>query len=181
MSSEPRVSQFLANFKGGARANRYKVMIDFPNGVGNSTVAKKLAFSCKAAKIPGSKIGIAEAAYMGRKIKFPGDMEFEDWEITVYNDIDFSVRDAVTKWVDKMLGHESNVASAGWDNSDTYMKTATVYQYDRSDNIIKTYTVQGMFPISVAEMDLGYEENDKIQEFAVTFAVSSWKLEGVTS
>ena len=181
MSSEPKVAQFLANFRGGARANRYKVMIDFPQGIGSSGVARKLSFSCKATKIPNSKIGFAPAAYMGRIIKFPGDMEFDDWTVTVYNDNDFSVRDAMTQWVDKMLGHESNVASPGWDNADMYMKTATVYQYDRSDNILKTYTVQGLFPIEVAAIDLGYEENDKIQEFEVTFAVSSWKLAGVTT
>ena len=181
MSSEPKVSQFLANFKGGARANRFRVMIDFPQGIGGNQVARKLAFSCKAAKIPSSTIGEAPASYMGRIIKFPGDMTFENWTITVYNDNDFSVRDAMTQWVDKMLGHESNVASSGWDNSDTYMKTATVYQYDRSDNILKTYTVQGMFPTIVAEIQLDYSTNDQIQEFDVTFAISSWKLDGVTT
>jgi len=69
MSSEPKVSQFLANFKGGSRPNRFRVMIDFPQGIGGNNVARKLSFSCKASKIPGSTIGTAKAAYMGRELK----------------------------------------------------------------------------------------------------------------
>ena len=49
------VNSFLANFTGGgARANRYEVIIGFPNflNIRDTTVQQKISFTCKAASIP---------------------------------------------------------------------------------------------------------------------------------
>lgn len=182
MSSEPRVSQFLANFKGGGtRANRYKVNLTFPSVIEAGGAAKKLSFTCKAASIPASIMGVAEAPYMGRNIKFAGDVEFENWTITVLNDTDFIVRDAFTKWVDRILGHESNIAISGWESPTNYMASGEVLQYGREDQILKTYKVEGMFPVRVSEIELGYEQNNAIQEFTVEMALNWWSLAGVTT
>ncbi len=53
------VNSFLANFTGGgARANRYEVIIGFPNflNIRDTAVQQKISFTCKAASIPASSI-----------------------------------------------------------------------------------------------------------------------------
>lgn len=180
--AELTVSSFIANFKkGGARPNRYKVYVTFPNTIDNGNSASKLlSFTCKAASIPASSIGFCEAAYMGRKIKFAGDKEIEDWNVTVVNDTDFLVRDAFVRWHEKIMGMATNVATAGWENTASYFGEARVEQLDREGNILKAYTVRSLFPTSVEAIELGYDQNDTLEEFAVTFAVNEWIDESIT-
>lgn len=179
-SSEPTVHAFLSHFKnGGARPNRFKVYITFPGNADNS-VPELVSFTCKAASIPAGTIGVAEANYMGRIIKLAGDRELDDWEITVYNDIEFKTRDAFIKWQEKMLGISTNLASSGWEKPSSYFGSAQVVQFDREDRVLKTYTVDGMFPISVGAIELAWESNNTLEEFPVSMAINEWRDESIT-
>jgi len=97
---------FLANFQGGGfRPNRYQVILTFPAGVPNAlNAATKFGFTCKAAAIPSSQMGVAEIPYMGRQIKVPGDKTWDDWNVTVMLDTDFATRDVFETWHDLILG-----------------------------------------------------------------------------
>lgn len=179
-SSEPTVHAFLSHFKnGGARPNRFKVFITFPGNSDNS-VPELVSFTCKASKIPAGTIGIAEANYMGRIIKIAGDREIDNWTVSVYNDIEFKTRDAFIKWQEKMLGMSTNLASSGWEKPPTYFGSAEVVQFDREDRVLKTYTVDGLFPISVGEITLDWGENNSLEMFDVEFAMNEWRDESIT-
>lgn len=180
--AELTVSSFIANFKkGGARPNRYKVYLTFPNTIDNgNTASKLLSFTCKSASIPASSIGVCEAPYMGRKVKFVGDKEIEDWNVTVINDTDFLVRNAFVRWHEKIMGMATNVATPGWENTAAYFGEARVEQLDREGNVLKSYIVKSMFPTTVDAIELGYDNNDSLEEFQVTFAVNEWIDESIT-
>ena len=167
---------FLGNFQGGgARANRYEVMLTFPQGIGSTQIAQKLSFTCKATSIPSSTIGEAVAPYKGRQIKFPGDVTFNDWSVTVLIDNDFLGRGIFEKWQNLMLGWESNTVQTGYMAPSKIYGSGTIKQLDREDKVIQTYVVQGMFPKDVSELTLGYDQNDQIMEQQVTFAVNQLK------
>lgn len=164
------IAKFLANFQGGgARANRYRVYIPEYD---------KVQFLCKATALPESMMGVVEADYMGRKVKMAGDKTFSDWNITVYNDTSFDLRNKFEQWHNAILGNFSNKATAN--NPVTYMKDATVVHLDRTGEEIAKYTFKGIFPSSIGEISLGYGENDSLEEFQVTFAVNWWEHIGVT-
>ena len=169
-------TDFLANFQGGGyRPNRYQVILSFPDGVPNAlNASRKFDFTCKAAAIPSSQMGVAEIPYMGRQIKVPGDKTWDDWNVTVMLDTDFATRDVFETWHDLLLGFRSNVASSGFANPSNAFATATVYALDRYDQIVKTYEIEGMWPTSIGEVTLGYDQNDQIAEMPVTFAVNGW-------
>lgn len=173
------ISDFLSNFQGGGyRPNRYEVVMTFPNGVPNNTAAAtKIGFTCKAASIPGSNMGVAEVPYMGRMAKIPGDKTWDDWNVTILLDTDFISRDVFERWHDLILGFDSNVATQGFANPITAFAQAQVYAKDRYDNIIKRYVVKSMWPTTIGEVTLGYDQNDQIAEFQCTFAINGWKSE----
>lgn len=171
-------SAFISNFNGGGlRPNLYKVVLTFPNEVGGNTAATKIGFSCKAATVPASTLGIVEAPYMGRVAKFAGDRTFDDWNITVMLDTDLVSRDAFETWSDLINGHISNVAIPGWGNPSNYMASAEVYLLNREGQTVRTYTLQGTFPILVGEIQLAWDNNNQIAELPITLAVQYWQSE----
>lgn len=169
------INSFLANFQGGgARQNRYEVFIGFPTTLGASTdIVQKISFTCKAASIPASTIGTATVPYKGREIKIQGDRTFDDWNITVILDNDFKGRDMFETWIATMIGNTTNVSkSVNEINPLNTMGQAQVHMLDRNDNIIKRYQITGMFPTSVGDITIGYDQNNQVVEQQITFAVN---------
>ena len=80
----------------------------------------------------------------------------------------------------------------GATNPSPYMVDADVYQLGRGGKagasskssagnvsaVLKQYKMQGIFPISLAAIDLSYDTGDTIEEFAVEFAVQSFNPVG---
>merc|ERR1712023_297964 len=85
---------------GGARSNLFEVEITFPEGlaVNNSDLSDKVPFLVKAAEIPAPNLGNIPVPYRGRVLPIAGDRTFDPWTVTVINDTDFVIRDAMEKW-----------------------------------------------------------------------------------
>ena len=176
------VASFISNFQGGGlRPNLFKVVLTFPTEVGGAQASNKIMFSCKAASLPSSQIGVVNAPYMGRVAKCAGDRVFDDWNITVLLDTDLVTRDAFEKWSDLVNGHVSNIAIPGWGNPSNYMASAEVYLLSREGETLRKYTIQGTFPINVGEIQLAWDSNDQISELPVTLAVQYWQSDATTN
>jgi len=139
------------------------------------TVPESVEFLCKASSIPESSIGTADVSYMGRTAKISGDKTFSEWNITVYNNINWDLRSFFEKWVNGMLNHEGNTTK--YQNETDYFGRAEVEQLDRNEKVIHTYKMEGIFPITLDSIELGYGSNDEVEEFGVTFAVNWWTSE----
>ena len=82
------IDQFKAQLIGGGpRANRYRVFI--PRS------GEKIEFLCTAAQIPAANVNVISVPFRGQNLKLAGDRTFDDWTITVINDIEFSSRTAL--------------------------------------------------------------------------------------
>jgi hypothetical protein len=174
--SNASVYGFLANFRGGgARPNRYNVILTFPPAVPQGlAAATKAGFTCKAAAIPASSMGVVDVAYMGRQVKMPGDKVWADWNVTIYIDQDYLGRAVFESWHNLINGFDTNVASAGMQDPINCFARAKVQLLDRYDRVVRTYDVEGLWPTEVGEVTLGYDQNDQIMEQQVTFAVNGW-------
>ena len=162
----------------GARPNLFEVNLNFPRGAPNSLAASISRFMVKSAQLPGSTIGIAPVYYFGREIKFPGNRTFADWTVTIINDEDFVIRNALEKWMNELNSHEGNTRTAV--NSENYSATGLVKQYGKKSSTetplpIKAYNFVGMFPVDIAPIDLDWGSNDSIEEYTVTFAYQWWE------
>lgn len=175
------IHDFLANFQGGGlRPNRYEVILTFPGSVDAGTASKKISFTCKAAAIPASNMGVIDVPYMGRQVKVPGDKVWDDWTVQIILDNDLLGRKVFERWHDQLLGFDSNVAQPNMINPSNSFATAIVNALDRADRVIATYTVKDMFPSQVGEVVLGYDQNDQVAEQPVTFAINGWESDVTT-
>lgn len=173
------ISEFLSNLQGGgARPNRFEVLVDFPSFAAAQDAIRQTAFLCQSTQLPGSSIGTMEVGFRGRPLKLAGDRTFEDIDLTFYNDTDFVLRDAFESWHNAMNQYNSN---KGLPNPSEYLSTVSLYQLDNSDNRVKEYVLKLAWPTNIAPIELAQDSNDQIETFAVTFAYSDIIIEGVST
>lgn len=143
-----------------ARANLFKVIIPFVGG--------DFEFRCKAASLPPTNNGTIEVSYLNRKVKIPGDPTFEPWTVTVYNDDQQNIRDRFLEWNSLVNAQGDSITSA---NVGEVKKEATVQRLNRQLEVVKEYSIQGIWPQNVAEIELDWENNDAVETFTVTLEV----------
>ena len=160
---------------GGARASLFQVQIANPaNGAGDI----KVPFMVKAAAIPASTLGSIEVPYFGRKIKVAGDRTFAEWTVTIINDEDFLIRNAMEQWSNSINSHAGNIREFGSASPLLYKSNAQITQFSKTGVPIREYTFNGMFPTEVSAIDMAWETTDAIEEFTVTFQYDFWEVSG---
>lgn len=155
---------------GGARANLFKVTLNFPTYAGGDV--ELTSFLCRSAQLPASTMGVVEVPFRGRVLKMAGDRTFDNWSATILNDTGFVVRDSMERWMNGINSHQTNT---GLVNPVDYQADLIVEQLDRDENVLKKYTFRGAFPVNVAAIELSYDQATAIEEFAVEFAVQYWE------
>jgi hypothetical protein len=160
----------------GARGNLFEVLMPFPGFAGAFAAAAptKLQFLCHAASLPESTVASFPVMYFGREIKLYGNRTYADWNITVYNDEDFVVRNAFEGWLNAANSSQGNLRSVNARSPVSYGVDALVNQYAKTGEILKTYQFIGMFPTNVSPIDVAWANNDSIEEFSVTLAFQYW-------
>ena len=160
---------------GGARSNLFEVEITFPGGIGisESLVSDKIPFLVKAAEIPSSNLGNIPVPYRGRVLPIAGDRTFDPWTVTVINDTDFSIRDAMEKWSNSINDIQT---AQGTINPEDYQTQARVFQKSRegvgpgdTEKDLRIYKFEGIYPNVVSSIPLDFGATDQIEEFQVTF------------
>ena len=173
------VNTFKQNLSGGgARPTLFRSFITNPIDASGDF---KFEFMCKAAQIPPSTLGVIEVPFQGRKIKVAGDRTFPEWTVTITNDEDFLIRNALEKWSNAINGHDSNIRQFGATSNPESMKgDGAVEQLGKNGEIIRQYVFRGLWPSDIAPIDLSFEQNDQIEEFVVTFNYDFWEVYGAT-
>ena len=158
---------------GGARPNLFEVELVFPDPIAiENDVKEKSRFLVKAALLPASNITPIEVNFRGRILKIAGDRTFDTWTVTVINDVDFSIRSAMEKWMDFINSMED---ATGAQDPALYQPDAYVHQLDRDGSTLRTYKFHDVFPTNVSAIDLSYETVDSVEEFTVEFQVQWWE------
>ena len=158
---------------GGARPNLFEVELVFPDPIAiENDVKEKSRFLVKAAQLPASNITPIEVNFRGRILKIAGDRTFDTWTVTVINDVDFSIRSAMEKWMDFINSMED---ATGSQDPAEYQPDAYVHQLDRDGSTLRTYKFHDVFPTNISAIDLSYETVDSVEEFTVEFQVQWWE------
>ena len=180
---------------GGARPNLFEVLLNFPTGTKGDTsdFDEKARFLVKAANLPASNITPIDIPFRGRNLKIAGDRTFDVWTVTVINDTDFAIRNAMERWMNGM----NNLQNAtGETTPNDYQTDAYVYQLGRNGiaaanstqgtaqldgpkngdkvPVLKAYKFHGIFPTNISAIELSYDQPDTIEEFTVDLQVQWW-------
>ena len=174
MASQKSIEDFKAVLQGGGvRPTMFQVEMTFPDGITpDPTLATNNGvFLIKAAQLPPSTVGVIDVPFRGRKLKVSGDRTFDDWSITVTNDVSFQLRKGFEKWAE--LIQNMNFA-LGANELNDYFASAVVRQLDRDGNQLRAYRFEGIWPTEVAAIDVDFDSTDTVEEFGVTFKVQYW-------
>ena len=108
----------ISDFKGqlvggGARPNLFEVQLANIPGVANwqGDTATAFTYLCKAAALPASTIANVDVPFRGRIFKVAGDRTIENWSITVINDEDFKIRNAMEEWMQLIAKLDNNLGA----------------------------------------------------------------------
>ena len=174
--NQRNITEFRSRLSGGgARANLFEVEIAFPEElvIDLNLVTDKVPFLVKAAEIPASNLGNIPVPYRGRVLPVAGDRTFDPWTVTVINDTDFQIRDAMEKWSNSI--NDLQTAQGSVDPA-VYQRSALVKQLSREgsnpgdpEKVLRTYNFEGIYPNTVSSIPLDFGATDQIQEFQVTF------------
>ena len=168
---------------GGARSNLFEVSIDFPDlAIDKRLVTDKVPFLVKAAEIPASNLGNIPVPYRGRVLPVAGDRTFDPWTVTIINDNDFIIRDAMEKWSNSINDLQT---AQGTINPEVYQRSARVKQLSRQgtgpgddEKILRQYRFEGIYPNTVSSIPLDFGATDQIEEFQVTFNYLFYEVAG---
>ena len=169
------INEFTGNLAmGGARPSLFEVLLTNPV---NTAADARMRFSCRVAQIPATTITPITTQYFGRPIKFAANRTYEDWTVTIINDEDFGIRSTLEEWCDKINGTLSNKSDLGTVFAQGYKSQAEVIHYGKTGDILRKYTVQGMWPTNIAAIDLDWSNADVIEEYTVTFSIDHWSTD----
>jgi len=167
------ISDFKAQLiGGGARPNQFEVELSFPPFVTLGVQAgQKASFMVMAASLPASNLDVAPAPFRGRVVYTAGERTFDPWSVTVLNDTDFVIRNAMEQWQQAI---NNNLTNVGLTNPSSYQSRALVHQLARSGERLKSYTFEGMMPTHVSPIELSMDANNVIEQFQTTFVYQYW-------
>ena len=177
----------ITNFRdrlvgGGARPNMFEVNITLPEQIApNGDISQDMRFLVKGAEIPAAVIGNIPVPFRGRVLPVAGDRTFNPWTVTVINDAQFNIRDAMEQWSNLINDLAFDVGDI---NPADYQTKAEVFQLSRQSQgsggqsagkggeiiqTLRTYNFEGIYPTEVSAIALDYGATDQIEEFQVTF------------
>jgi hypothetical protein len=168
-----RIDDFRARLAGGgARPSQFKVMLTFPSWVTAGLSAGFAGeFLIKTTSLPASIITPIDVPFRGRIAKIAGEKQFANWNVTVLNDNDFLIRNALEVWSQGILENSTTVGRMA---PSSYTSDMVVQQLDRNDFVLKEYKFFNCFPQNVAEIGLDFGATTQIEEFQVEFSIDYW-------
>lgn len=132
---------------------------------------------CQASSLPQvnlSKIGVK---FRGRELYYNGTIsKFEDWTVTVREDIYFRARTALEHW------HRYMASRTGHYGLITPMVTRdlTVYMLAPGINIpVATYTLFNAFPHTLGDITVNQDSDEEVVTYDVTFSIDAWERQDV--
>lgn len=170
-----RVQDFRAqmNFD-GARPNLFHCELTFPLTTG--AAQQQFTFMARAAQLPGDTVNQVPVYYFGRELKFSGNRTFPEWTVTVINDEDFQVRNALELWMSGLNSHVANLRTPEFIKGDGgYQQDGYITHFGKAGDIIKRYKFVGLFPVDLGPIEMDWGANDQIEEYSVTFAYQWWE------
>ena len=157
------------------------------------------SFLIKSAQVPSMDIGVIPVPFRGRELKVAGDRTFENFSCTVINDGEFRLRKGFEAWSRGINALTENVSELGYSvngsaNKISYLQDITLNLLDRDntapertpnnplgagtakDKILRRYRLYGAWVSSLSGFDLGYDLNNTISSYNVTFSYQFFEV-----
>lgn len=156
----------------GARSAKFEVLIIPPSGVelkkySTNEASSALSYQCYATAFPGMTAESIDYKYLGRNIPVPNVLiPNQGWSATFYNDENHSIRKFFKDW---MESYQTNHYGGG-ETRQLQNLTLSIYQWDYElKNKVLACVLYGIFPVSMSDIEVSFENLSQIQSFQVEF------------
>lgn len=156
------LDESMSVFTDGDLARPNLFMIHIPH------LSESAKFMAKGGSIPQISNGETSRGFMGYRSYLAGDPQFEPWTVTFYNDAEFGIWDELHAWLYQTHATDGNIFGA---TPAEYKRIAYVthYKRDTSKTPIKSLVMHGLFPTTLGDIRLDWEDNNQVETFDVTF------------
>jgi hypothetical protein len=188
MANTHSITDFINNFGGGTRLNRFKITGTLGPTSGGTPVKlddKQGVFHIRAAALPSSQIGAIPVNYRGRTVFYPGDRTYLPWNITVLDENSKSTKtgiglyQAFHKWHDEINSHTLNTTINLSKNNPRNHFAAdrwSVQQLEvNGETTVRSFGLYNCWPIAIGPIEMDMTKDNVIAEFAVTLIYSHFK------
>lgn len=128
----------------------------------------------KTAKLPGRTVSNHNVQHMGVKFNLPGSVVYDGsdaWEVTFLCDEAHNIRRKILAWQDEIFSIQHSGKLYGTPRQMT--ADIRLLQKDRTADH-DMYTLIGIYPTKVGEIEYTVADEGDVQEFSATFAYQFW-------
>lgn len=164
-----KLTDFIDAFNGGTRPNRFRITV---NNKGSGTQIPASTTHAMAASLPESTVGVIPIPFRGRVYKFPGDRDYNLWNLTMLDDTN-GIFTAWHNWSQDFNNHENNIIKTGNRSAKDMFATIIVELLDHSDaaaGALRTFTLQNAWPVSIGAYELNMGKMNEPGQFSCTLA-----------
>ena len=174
-------SRFKEELRGVARGNQFRIDLSLPQQIRQFVpdalaAEESISFKAKSASIPALDLNTITIPFRGRSCKIAGDRELQPWTASIYLTDGFPERKFFETWQDSILGVRD--ASRNPNADLDYTADAQIHQLDQNGNERATYTFEGIWPQSIGEVSLDWE-NGELLTFDCTFEINGLSTTGI--
>lgn len=168
---------------GGARPSLFQMDMTWPTAMPFERSATELMpFHCKISEIPSSQVTPITVKYQGREVKYAGQRTFTNLTVTILNDEGFTVRQSLERWIEQLNGAASNKTTFNKASPvpDGYAGMGIVTQYDKQGDSVRAYRFVDLFPVTLSNIQLSWDNDAQLEEYTCEFAYQYWDTPQVT-
>lgn len=186
MADNNSITDFITQFGGGTRLNRFKITGPLGDLSGTQLGNGGGIYYVRSASVPGSQVGGIPINYRGRTVVYPGDRTYSPWNITVLDENPASsgginLYKAFHQWSESMNSHVGNTTlnpnDPGANFSNRIGSAWTVEQLDTNGaSSIRVFKLHNCWPILVGPIELDMGADNTIATFGVTVIYSHFEI-----
>jgi len=171
-----KISDFKTSVGKLARPNLFRAKIYGPSEV--NTLIPEFSFRCEKAEFPGKSVAtVDDPGGGGTTLKLPYDVTYNDIILSIICSADFAERIFFENWINYIVRPAGNGGGLIRYHSDYARgKSLIVEQLDEQDTVLRTWTMEDIYPIAISPMNALWEELNTYQRFEVTLTYRHYKI-----
>ncbi len=138
--------------------------------------SEALTLAVETANIPDTQITASELAHGNTKVKVAGQVAVAQQTLVVKDFILLDIENVVYNWHNQVYSYQTG--KIGW--AEHYKKNGQLYLFSPDGEIMRSWTVQGLWPSSITWGDFGYDGGEK-RTISMTLEVDkAYRNEGIS-
>jgi len=128
--------------------------------------------------LPGKAITNVEVPFMGLKFNVPGTTNYPNsaaWQVKFRVPQNLSIRRKLEDWVASVFDDSSSTGAYNIPSKDASNQVVLVL-IDKQGNPLRTYTLFGVYPQAIGELEANLTSAGEILTQTVTLAYQFWRL-----